>query len=346
LAYYPQKETSSMARPNVSIIVLSYNSKNDLKTFLSSLEKLSYPNYEVILADNASKDDSPKYVKDCFAWVKIIKNSKNLGYAEANNQAAKASNGEYLLFLNADTWVKPNLLDALVSTVTSNQKIGVSACMQLSYDGKRFLNTGLTTDLFSHPVLTNSQQSILYSDGASLFVKKSVFQQIGGFDPQYFMYGEDVDLCWRVLLAGYDVVSVPSAVIGHKSGGTLIQSGETYQISKFRRYLAERNSLRTILKNYSVHTLIFLLPICIVTMLLQGVLFFLIRQSAFAILEMRAIFWNLRMLKDTFALRNLAQKNRRLSDRAIIGRMSKAIGFARAFANMKQDSLSIKWERQ
>jgi len=139
---------------------------------------------------------------------------------------------------------------------------------------------------------------------------------------------------------------VPSAVIGHKSGGTLIQSGETYQISKFRRYLAERNSLRTILKNYSVHTLIFLLPICIVTMLLQGVLFFLIRQSAFAILEMRAIFWNLRMLKDTFALRNLAQKNRRLSDRAIIGRMSKAIGFARAFANMKQDSLSIKWERQ
>lgn len=330
--------------PKVSIIVLNYNGKKYLKNCFESLKKQTYPNYEVIMVDNASTDGSVSYVQKCFPWVRVIQNSTNIGYAKANNEAEKEASGEYLLFLNMDTWVKPDLLNVLVSTVISNPKIGVCACTQLSYDGKQRLSTGLTTDLFAYPIKPNKQKQILYSDGASLFVKRLVFRQIGGFDPAYFMYGEDVDLCWRVLLSGHDVVATGSAIVGHKSSGTIIQSGKIYQTNKLRRYMAERNSIRTVLKNYSAHTLIYILPLRAVITFLQIVFFFLIRQHTFANAEIRAVVWNLRKLKETFALRCAVQRTRKISDRTITRRMSKLLGIAKSFAAIRQGSLGINWK--
>lgn len=333
-----------MAYPKVSVIVLNYNGKKYLKNCFESLRKQAYPNYEVIMVDNASTDGSVSYVRESFSWVKIIENPTNLGYTKANNEAEKRASGEYLLFLNMDTWVKPDLLNVLVSTAISNPKIGVCACTQLSYEGKQRLSAGLTTDLFAYPIKSNKQEQILYSDGASLFVKRLVFRQIGGFDPAYFMYGEDVDLCWRVLLSGYDVVATLSAIVGHKSGGTLIRSGKIYQANRLRRYLAERNSLRTILKNYSAHTLIYILPLRVVITFLQIVFFLLIRQHTFASVEIRAVVWNLRKLKETFALRCAVQRTKRISDRTVMRRMSKVLGVARSFAAIRQDSLGMNWK--
>ncbi|MGQ9640379.1 MAG: glycosyltransferase family 2 protein [Candidatus Bathyarchaeia archaeon] len=328
-----------MTYPKVSIIVLNYNGKKYLKNCLDSLRKQVYPNYEVIMFDNASTDGSVNYVRENFHWVKIIENPTNLGYAKANNEAEKAASGEYLLFLNVDTWVKPDLLNALISTVMNNPKIGACACTQFSYDGKQRLNSGLTTDLFAYPINPNKKEQILYSDGASLFVKRQVFRRIGGFDPAYFMYGEDVDLCWRILLSGYDVVAAQSAIVGHKTSGTYVKPGKIYQINQLRRYLAERNSLRTILKNYSAHTLLYILPLRAVITLLQIAFFSLIRQYAFVILEIRAIIWNLRKLKDTFALRCVVQQTRRISDRMVMRGMSKLLGLARSFTEIRQGSL-------
>jgi GT2 family glycosyltransferase len=328
--------------PTVSIIILNYNSKEYLANCLDSVKKLEYPNYEVIVVDNASTDGSVSYVQNNLHSIRLIKNLKNLGYAKANNEAAKEANGEFLLFLNADTWIKPNLLNELVSTITINPNAGVCCCTQLSYDGTQRLNSGLTTDLFAYPLEPTNQEKILYSDGASLFVKRFVFEQVGGFDPAYFMYGEDVDLGWRILLAGYDIVVAKSAIVGHKSPGTLASSGKKYYANKLRRYLAERNSFRTLLKNYSALTLLYILPLRSIIMI-QVTFFFLIRRSDFAIVEINAVFWNLKKLKETFALRYVVQKNRKVPDRLIMLKMGKIIGLARSFVAIQQNSLGINW---
>ncbi|MGD0342914.1 MAG: glycosyltransferase family 2 protein [Bacteroidales bacterium] len=332
--------------PKVSVIVLNYNGIKYATKCFTSLEKQTYPNYEVIMVDNASTDDSASYVRQHFPWVKIISNSVNMGYAKANNEAAKQVEGGYILFLNMDTWVKSNLLDVLVSEVINDAMIGACACTQLSYDGKRRLNTGMTIDIMAYPIVPEAGEQILYSDGASLFVNKRFFLQLGGFDSEYFMYAEDVDLCWRMLLAGYDVVSVSSAIIGHKSAGTFVLSGETYRINKLRRYLAERNSLRSILKNYSAHNLICILPLRFTITTFQVMFFFLIRHPDFINAEANAIVWNLRKLKETFALRSIVQRNRRVSDRIIVRRMSKAVGVVRSFAAIQQDSLGVDWKEK
>jgi len=331
-----------MTYPKVSIIILNYNSKEYLANCLDTVKKLEYPNYEVIVVDNASTDDSVSYIQNNLHSIKLIKNLKNLGYAKANNEAAKKANGEFLLFLNADTWIKPNLLNELVSTITVNPNAGVCACTQLSYDGTQWLNSGITTDLFAYPMNPKNKEKILYSDGASLFVKRFVFNQVGGFDPAYFMYGEDVDLCWRILLGGYDIVVAKSAIVGHKSAGTSASSGKTYYTNKLRRYLAERNSFRTLLKNYSAFTLLYILPLRSIIMI-QATFFFLIKRSDFSIVEIKAVFWNLKKLKETFALRYVVQKNRKVSDRIIMMKMSKDVGMARALAIIQQNSLGINW---
>jgi len=331
-----------MKYPKVSIIILNYNSKEYLANCLDSVKKLEYPNYEVIVVDNASIDGSVNYIQNSLHSIKLIVNLKNLGYAKANNEAAKEANGEFLLFLNADTWIKPNLLSELVSTITINPNAGVCACTQLNYEGTQWLNSGITTDLFAYPLYPKNQEKILYSDGASLFVRGFIFKQVGGFDPVYFMYGEDVDLCWRILLAGYDIVVAKFAIVGHKSAGTSASSGKTYSASKLRRYLAERNSFRTLLKNYSASTLLYILPLRSILMV-QATFFFLIKQPDFAILEINAAFWNLKKLKETFALRYVVQKNRKVSDRIIMMKMSKVVGIARALVIIQQNSLGINW---
>ncbi len=329
--------------PKVSVIVLNYNGVRYATNCFKSLGKQTYPNYEVIMVDNSSKDESVDFVRQCFPWVKIIRNSLNLGYAKANNEAAKQVDGDYILFLNEDTWVKYDLLDVLVSAVTKDPMIGVCACTQFSYDGKFKLNAGMTIDLIAYPVIPNEGEQILYADGASLFIKKSLFMQLGGFDDEYFMYAEEVDLCWRVLLSGFDVTAVPRAIVGHKSAGTFVMSEETYCVNKFRRYLAERNSLRTLLKNYSAFTLLYMLPLRVILTFEQIFLFMMV-NSDFVMVEIRAIIWNVKRLKETFTLRNFVQTNRRVSDRKIMKRMSKIIGLARSFATIHQDSLGIRWE--
>ena len=276
-----------MMHPKVSIIILNYNSEKYLARCLDSVEKLEYPNYEVIIVDNASTDGSVKFIQNNFSAFKLIMNLENLGYARANNVASKEANGEFILFLNADTWVKPNLLSELISTIGNNSNVGVCACTQLNYEGTHWLNSGITTDFFAYPLQPKNQKQILYSDGASLFVKKFIFNHIGGFDSAYFMYGEDVDLCWRVLLAGYDIAVAKNAIVGHKSAGTSASFGKEYSSSKSRRYLAERNSFRTLLKNYSISTLIYILPLRIL-ITVQAIFFFLIRQPDFAIMESKS----------------------------------------------------------
>jgi GT2 family glycosyltransferase len=298
------------------------------------------------MVDNSSSDESVAYVQQYFPWVKIIANFENTGYAKANNDAIKQAKGEYCLFLNMDTWVKSDLLEALMSEVVDNPKIGICACTQLSYDGKEKLNIGMGIDIIAYPFIPRNTEQIFYADGASLFIKKSVFLELQGFDSQYFMYAEDVDLCWRALLAGYDVAAVPSAIIGHKSAGTFVLAGaKEYQLNLSRRYLAERNSFRSLLKNYSTSSLLYVLPLRI-GVTIQEIIVFITRKPEFAVIEVKAILWNLKNLRGTLALRRTIQKSRRVSDKGIIRKMTKNSSIARSITAIFQGNVELKWNQK
>jgi GT2 family glycosyltransferase len=342
----PSNTEIGIDKKKVSVIILNFNGKKYLDKCLETITNQTYSNYEVIVFDNASYDNSVEYVKKFYPWIKIIRSDKNLGYAQANNEAVKQVNGDFILFLNPDTWSKRDLLEMLVSTALCDPAVGACACMQLSYDGKFILNSGLATDIFGFPIpKIADDKPILYADGASLFVRRSLFLNLGGFDSAYFMYGEDIDLCWRILLTGYDVVSVKSAIIGHNGGGTVILPEKKYRADKKRAYLASRNSLRTALKNYSISSLFFVLPLrCIVTAF-QSVAYFLRNQPCFVEAEIKAITWNFKNLEETFALRVIVQKNRRIVDKRLRERMSKTIGIVNAFVNIKQKSAGLNWEK-
>jgi GT2 family glycosyltransferase len=331
-----------MQDPKVSVIVLNYNGVDCANNCFRSLKEQTYSNYDVLMVDNQSTDNSIAFVQKFFPWVKIIQNKKNLGYARANNEAAKQVDGDFILFLNMDTWAKHDLINELVSAARRNSRVGVCACRQLSYDGQVILNNGMSIDLIGYPLVPDKGEQVFYADGASFFIRKSLFLELGGFDSEYFMYAEEVDLCWRLMLYGYEVIPVPSAVIGHKSAGTFVLPDQEYRMNKKRKYLAERNSLRSLLKNYSILSLVFLLPARLTLVALQFLLFLLLSPE-FAYIELDALMWNLNHLKGTFALRHLVQSKRRVSDRAVTKKMSKVVGIVRSFVIVRQDSSDLNW---
>lgn len=313
-----------MSVPLVSVIVLNYNGKQYLNACLSSLKRSTYMNFEVILVDNASTDGSVEFVRKKFPEVRILENKQNLGYTGANNRAARFSRGKYLLFLNNDTKVDPKAITELVSRIEADRSIGICACRELSYDGNSFKNMGLSCDPFAWPIKPEREEGIIYSNGSSLFIRKDVFIKLGGFDPKYFIFIDDLDLCWRGLLAGYKVVPVSSAIIYHMVGGTILGGwikGSKYKTSIWRRYLTERNIFRTICKNYGVLTLLLILPAYFVLMFIEITLLSLFGEIEAIKVYPRIILWNIKNAKDTLQWRRKVQQSRTLSDREIMKKM-------------------------
>jgi GT2 family glycosyltransferase len=324
-----------MKHPYVSVIVLAHNGKRYLENCLNSIAEQTYPDYEVILVDNASTDDSVEFVRKNFVQVRIVRNSENLGYANANNLGALKARGEYILFLNVDTWVNPDLLYELVKAASVDSRIAVCACTQVSYDGKCLLNRGITADIFGYPASPEGSH-VLYADGASLFISSDVFRELHGFDGSYFLYGEDLDLCWRVLLLGYEVVHVDSARVFHHTAGTAIILGQAYDIKKERRYLFERNSIRTLSKNYSLRTLAYVLPVKLMIVASQVIVCLSSRREDLAASLIQALMWNMKHIRGTLIEREIVQRQRRVSDRIIMDRMKKELAIVRSYVMIRQ----------
>ena len=303
------------------VLIVNYNGMWCLQKCLESIESQTYSNIEVTIVDNASTDGSVQLIRKNFPELKLVANERNWGYARAANQAMDESAGEYLFFLNMDTWLEPNLIEVLVSKIQESPSMLICGCTQLSYDSTQLLSSGLTTDFLGYPATPDAGKGILYADGASMLVGRSAFESLGGFDPVYFMYGEEVDFCWRALITGYDVVNVAGAIVRHNTGGTAPMIGQIYEIKRFRRYLYERNSLRTLLKNYSVPTLAWVFPLRISIMLYEIAFLTASKHGRFAIDVAKAITWNFRNLRETLTLRGRVQDHRTISDRVVMKRM-------------------------
>lgn len=310
-------------KPLVSVIIPNWNGQKWLRNCFYSIEEQTYKNVETILVDNASQDNSIGYTKNNYSNIKIIQNKENFGYALANNLAVKMVKGQILFFLNNDTKIKCNCIETLVNEIQKDENIGACAPKIMNYEGKTQLSLGVGCDIFGYPLLSGAEK-LFYVDGAALFIRKDVFDEIGGFDERYFMFHEDIDLSWRLQLYGYKIKSVPEALVLHESGGTAvggaIKEGE-YTTTSWRRYLAERNNICNLLKNYNFLTLFFVLPFYILINISECSIFLYKRKNDVVKAYIDAWYWNFRNIENTLKRHRKTQIERKITDRQILKKM-------------------------
>jgi N-acetylglucosaminyl-diphospho-decaprenol L-rhamnosyltransferase len=311
----------------VSIVILNYNGKTWLKRCLESLYKQTiFKNLEIIVADNASTDGSDQLAASLIApWperAKFVQNGSNLGFCEGNNRGATFAKGDYLFFLNNDTWLEKDCMEQLLAGM-AKLKADCGTPLICNYDDNSFQSLGaLGFDLFGYMSTVPSKVSvgiIFAAPGCSLLVKTEVFWRLGGFDSELFMYGDEVDLAWRLALAGYKTVSIPQARLHHRSSAGFNSEGNgqlaEYRTNEMVRFLSNRNSLVVLLKN-SQHILLLIAAFQALMLLLEAaVLLALVRKWSmvkYAYLGAFADCWRLR--HHVYKERHRIRKLRRHSD--------------------------------
>lgn len=260
--------------PLISIIVLNCNGAGWLpKCFETILGQTIIAQIETILVDNNSTDDSINVAREWFAkfpTATIVRNSENLGFCEGNNSGARAARGRWLLFLNNDTWLEPDCMEKLVA---GTEKIGAAAStpLVLNYPDNSYQDFGFYGfDIFGLPspsAAADRTREIFIAGGCSYFIRADVFNQIGMFDSEFFIYSDDSDLSWRVWIAGFKVVGIFEARLHHRGAAGVNPSGGIttieFRTTDRKRFLTNRNSLLTLLKNGQNILLLPVIPLAI-----------------------------------------------------------------------------------
>ncbi len=250
---------NSAVNPLVSIIVLNRNGRDFLLSCLESVYSRTGgegASFEVITVDNASTDNSVSECRRLFPGVNLVLNSKNIGFASGNNKGAAYARGRYLVFLNNDVCVTEGWLDNLLRTFKKGGGDYIAACRILNRDGTEIDYNGGSLSKDGSPMHLNfgekykesteeqREKLTFYACGAAMAVKKSDFMRLGGFDDDFFIYYEDVDLCWRAWICGMQVKVISDSVVLHKGSATMKATHEG-----IRRWLYERNKIYTFFKN-------------------------------------------------------------------------------------------------
>ena len=261
--------------PRVSVIIVNYNGMPFLKNCLSSVLNSDYPKdkLEVIVIDNASTDGSAEYISENFPEVKLVRLNKNLGFSGGANVGALNAGGDILAFLNVDVVVDKDWLWEPIRIMTKSRHIAIVGCNILDISAKE--ETSVIKIPFLHILggmidiqadIHGLKKSYMFTGtiyGAAFLVKKEIFNRIGGFDWSYFMYSDEVDLCLRAWLLGYNVVYCPHSIVYHYGSGI---AGKSIDFSKnilhsrvsspLRAYFGNRNSLANLLKNFETKRLL------------------------------------------------------------------------------------------
>ena len=260
------------SNPLVSIIILNYNAGDLLLNCVDSVFKSTYSNFEVIVVDNISVDNSHIRCKEKFEKIQLIENKENLGYCEGNNVGIRNANGEFIVILNPDTIVEPNWLNHLMSAYTKFGE-GLYQPKFFSLNEKLVLQgTGNMLHIFGFGFARDkgkineekieSVEKIGYASGTCLFTSKAVLDKVGLLDPFLFLYHDDLDLGWRAAHIGINSFYVPKSIIYH---------AESYSIkwSSKKFYWLERNRKYCLLTHYSKETYakmrfsLFLVDLCV-----------------------------------------------------------------------------------
>jgi len=229
---------------SLSITICSWNTQEDTRKCLESLWSVrDEVDFEVIVIDNNSEDGSPEMVRREFPWVRLEAMSQNLGFTGGHIHALSIRKGHHALLLNSDTVVYPGALKTLMDYVVAEPKVGVVGPKLLNPDGslqfscrrfpnptaalfrntplgKLFPNNRFTRDYLMQDWTHDGPRDVDWVSGAALLMREELMDEIGYLDPEFFMYCEDVDYCWRAWKAGYRVAYLPNSVIMHKIGGS------------------------------------------------------------------------------------------------------------------------------
>jgi FkbM family methyltransferase len=319
------KQKQNIENPKISFIILNWNGLEDTIECLNSIYQITYSNFDVVIVDNGSVDNSVEKIKD---WAKnnnkisisIIKNDKNYGFAEGNNigirYALEFLDPDYVLLLNNDTVVDKEFLTAIVKTAQNDEEIGIIGPMTYSYIGNLpFIEGGI--DLFGYTwiknyPITKDIKSIIEAPhiwGTCMLVKRCLIRKLDPFfDPLYFLYCEETDACWRARLMGYKIIITTNSFIYHKVGVTSTK----HNIKSY--YFIERNRIVTMIHNYETKTIILLSPLLIGNEILR----ILVLSPSKKISKIQGWLWIIRNRKHILSTRNKIQKNRILSDKKIL----------------------------
>jgi len=268
------------AKLQTAVLVLNYNGREHLEDCLSSLAAIPEvvpasapsgeggPPVEVWVVDNGSTDDSLLFVRERFPWVQVLAFEENLGFSEAYNRAVAQVAAEWVLFLNNDTRVAPDILQALEACRHRHPRACAFAAVLTSWDGSQVDFLGGDTFFFGHawqrhlgePLARHQpeEHKLLFGCAGALLFHRQTFLELGGFDPDFFSFFEDVDLGWRANIAGHEVWLCPRARVFHKGHGSWKAA-----MTPKKRLLLERNGLACTYKNWGEERMgVFLLAAC------------------------------------------------------------------------------------
>ncbi len=247
--------------PRVAVVILNWNGRNFLESFLPSVIASTYPGLEIIVADNASTDQSVEFLQSNYPLVSLIQNDKNYGFAEGYNRVIALLDFEYFILLNSDVEVSSNWIEPVIDFMESDINIAVAQPKILSYSKRNNFEyagaAGGYLDALGYPFCRgrifdtveedleqyDDSSEIFWASGAAFFIKRKYWLETGGFDPDFFAHMEEIDLCWRLKNLGYKIVFCPKSKVFHVGGGTLNAE------SPFKTFLNFRNNLVMLQKN-------------------------------------------------------------------------------------------------
>jgi GT2 family glycosyltransferase len=261
-----------LSQPLVAIVILNWNGRKYLEQFLPSVSASTYPSAKIIVADNASADDSVTFLQKHYPEVGIIRLPQNYGFARGYNEALKQVNADYYVLLNSDVEVTPGWIEPVIALMQANPSIAVCQPKLLAWHQKDHFEyagaAGGWLDRYGYPfargrVFDHCEQDkgqyndavpVFWASGAAMFVTAAVYHKVGGLDEFFFAHQEEIDFCWRVQLAGYSIYVQPESVVYHVGGGTL-PKGNARKV-----FLNFRNNLIMLVKNLPLQKSLLIVP--------------------------------------------------------------------------------------
>ncbi len=307
-----------MKYPKVTLIISNINgmSLNLLPECINSLTKIDYPNWELIVIDNCSTDNSVEFLKKRFLKLKncqVIQNPINM-YSHGINLAVKNAKGKYIANFNNDLSLKRNYITLLINELLKDTTLGIVQGKLLNYYDRTLVDTaGETMDIYGNPVtigskeksnLHNDAKEILSACGAACVFKKTLFNKIGKYDPEYGIGYEDMDFSLRARRLGYTIKMVPEAICYHKRAKTDVADFVKHKV----KWHFNKNRITTMIKNYPLGLLIKSLPLTV--LLYFGIAFWewiVNRNWRMGYLRISSLFWV------TVHLHQIFKKRRRIN---------------------------------
>lgn len=241
--------------PKVAVVILNWNGRRYMEQFLAGVVDSGYANLEVVVADNASTDDSVQWLQTQFPSIKLIILKENYGFAGGYNKALKQVEADYYILLNNDVEVKIGWITPAIEMMEADKNIAAVQPKILSYAQKdQFEYAGASggwIDKYGFPFARgrvfdvcetdngqyNDNQPVFWASGAALFIRSTAFHTMNGFDEYFFAHQEEIDLCWRLQNAGHSVWVCPASVVYHVGGGTLPTGNPRKVFLNFRNNL-------------------------------------------------------------------------------------------------------------